>query len=171
MMRDGRGAAVLVAAGVLAAASPAGALAAQGQGAQTTQRGTTTFIDTVPCASDQGFFEITLRFNSVDKFSEQGGHFTQTGRFTAEPVTPTHSDEHDGHEHPVVGEPRPGATYSGRFTIGGTFRQNKRVGVETFHFRAKGTSTSGDMINAHALFHSTVVNGAEKASISRERCN
>ncbi len=169
-MRGGRAAVALAAAGVLVGASPASALAAQGQGAQTTHRGTTTFIDTVPCASDEGFFEISLRFNSVEKFSEQGGHFTQTGQFTAVPVTPTEFEEHDGHQHPVAGEPREGATYSGRFTISGTLRESERVGVETFNFRARGASTSGDTINAYGLFHETVANGEVKASIERERC-
>ena len=71
----------------------------------------------------------------------------------------------------MAAEPRAGATYSGRFTVSGTLRQNERVAVETFNLRIRGTSTGGDAVNAHALFQSTVVNGEEKASISRERCN
>lgn len=165
----------LVAVGMLLTASPTAAHAGEGdQGAQTRHQASETFFDTVPCASDTGFFEISLLFNSVEKMSERGGHFTQTGQFTAVPVTPTQTEveEHDGHEHEhvVAAEPRDGATYSGRFTISGTFRQNKRVNVETFTFRARGTSTSGDEIHAHGLFHETTVNGDQKALIEKERC-
>lgn len=165
----------LVAAGMLLAVSPTAAHAAGGgQGAQTRHQATETFYDTVPCATDTGFFEISLRFNSVEKMSDRGGHFTQTGRFTAVPVTPTETDveEHDGHEHEHVvdAEPRDGASFSGRFTISGTFRQNKRVSVETFVMRVRGTSTTGEKINAHALFHGTTVDGEQKALIEKERC-
>lgn len=175
-MRVTKGVVSLFAAGFALALTPMGAAQAveSGKGAQTQHRATETFFDIVPCASDQGFFEISLLFNSVEKMSERGGHFTQTGSFTATPVTPTRFEveEHDGHqhEHVVAAEPRAGATFTGRFTLAGTFRDNQRVAVETFVFRARGTSSTGERINAHGLFHVTTVDGEQKVLIERERC-
>ncbi len=124
----------------------------------------------VPCAADAGHFEITRRFNSVEKMSERRGHFTRTGRFTAVPVTVTELGEHDdGYVHPIAGKPRAGATYSGRFTITGTFRHNERVTVETSS-SGQRHEPGGDVMRARAVFHTTTVNGETKSSIERERC-
>ena len=158
-MRAQRAAVALVTAGVVVGMGPGAAVAAPGggQGANTVHRATDTFIDTVPCATDTGRFRITIRFNSVQKESDQGGHFKQTGRFTAAPVT-------------AAGMPREGETYSGRFTAAGNFRSTEKVTVETYVFRIHGMSSDGERVRAHALFHLTFVDGEEKASIERERC-
>ena len=145
-----------------------------GHAAQTQHAATDTFIDTVPCASDTGLFRITLTYNGVERFTDRRGHFTQTGTFLATPVLPTVFDEetHDGetHRHPVDGVPRPGDTYSGRFTIGGSFNANRNATTETFRFRLKGTSSDGETVVSHALYHQTTVKGETRSLIERERC-
>ncbi len=53
-----------------------------------------TFADIVPCACDQGFFEITIVFNEVVRETEDGGHSRKRGPFAATPVTVTAFHEH-----------------------------------------------------------------------------
>lgn len=144
------------------------------QGMQTTQRGTEQFIDLLPCASDTGFFDITLRYNSTERFSDSRGHVTQTGTFVATPVTPTELvvEEHDDHIHeiPVAGVQRDGATYSGRFTLNGTWNDNGRAATGTFNFVLHGTSSDGESVQARSLFHQTTVEGVTRSLLERETC-
>jgi hypothetical protein len=144
------------------------------RGAQTQHQATDTFIDTVPCASDTGFFEITLTYNSTERFTDDRGHFRQTGTFSATPVEATEFEEetHDDHTHlsPVASEPREGQTYSGRFTVGGTMNNNRNATTETFTFRVNGMSSAGEKVQAHAVFHQTTVNGEVRSLIEKETC-
>ena len=156
-MRGHRAAGAVLAAGLLWGATPGTAVAAEEPRGAQPMRQTETFIDTVPCAPDEGLFRITTRFNGFERMTERGGQFLQTGRFRAVPVTES-------------GESREGAAYSGSFTISGTMRANKNVTTETFRLRINGTSAEGDTFKARALFHLTVVRGETKVSIERERC-
>lgn len=175
-----RAASLLAASALAVALTPTGSHAAQGndaksdRGAQTQHNATDVFVDTVPCASDTGYFEITLTYNSVERFTDSRGHFTQTGTFSAAPVTPTEFIEeiHDDHTHLIVldSEPREGATYSGRVTSSGTMNSNSNASTETFNFRIKGTSSDGERVVAHALFHQTTSNGETRSLIERETC-
>ncbi len=175
-----RAAAVTGIAALALATTPSSGYASQGnenkneRGAQTQQDATDTFFDTVPCASDTGFFEITLDYNSTERFTDERGHFTQTGTFSAVPVTPTAfaEEEHDGHTHiyPIAADPRPGDTYSGRFTISGTGNDNGNATTETFNFRINGTSSDGEEIGGHAIYHETTANGESRSLIERETC-
>ncbi len=143
---------------MLLAGGPGVGYAAEGNnGAQTDHNGTMTFVEAVPCASDTGRFRITLWFNRVYKGLAAGGLSHETGRFRAVPVTRT-------------GAPRDGASYSGRYTIGENFHASNNVAVGTFKFRVTGTSTTGERINGHMLFHMTMVKGEAKVELEKVRC-
>ena len=79
-------ASVCAASALAVALTPTAGHASQGnaskseRGAQTEHNASEVFVDTVPCATDTGFFEITLNYNSVARFTDDGGHFAQTPR-------------------------------------------------------------------------------------------
>lgn len=181
MRKVGKLGAVVGAAALAVAMTPgAGSAAGQGndsksaQGMQTTHRGTEQFIDVLPCANDEGFFDILLRYNSTERFSDSRGHVTQTGTFVATPVTPTEwvVEEHDDHIHeiPIAGVGRDGATYSGRFTLTGTWNDKGKAATGTFTFVLHGTSSDGESVQARSLLHQTTVDGVTRSLLEKETC-
>jgi hypothetical protein len=129
---------------------------------------TDTFGDYAPCASEfpslEGF-EITVTFNGVEHFNENGngGHFTftNTGTFAADPVW--FADENgDGlpdfdeeNEEFVIAGPREGESFDGKFTVwgGGNFQDGQSN--FTFTFSGHGEGDEGTSLTWNSVDHIT----------------
>ena len=139
-------AALVAAGGLLTAASPAAAAAPAPV--------EWTFVDVLPCQSEPGLFEITLRTRdrmherSADtRYSESS---TSIGTFTAQPVT---LDSGTGST-----EPRAGASWSGRVVLTHTATDGTAGAghaVSTFGLRVLGVSDTGERAGQHLLAHYT----------------
>ena len=122
---------------------PSGAIAAAKPTTETTHqhKAVETFVDIVPeCGGEGPLYSITTTANLVERITEFPDgrahfHFTQTGRFVAEPL--------DGE----------GLSYSGRFTISGTFNENKKTANGTFTFNVRGTASDGSRLKVHLVEH------------------
>jgi hypothetical protein len=156
------------AAALFALGGSAGAAPANNE-TTTEHNGTETFGDYVPCAPASGLdgWEITVTYNSVEHFTEngQGDHFTFTeaGTFSAAPVVFADVNPADGQpdvdpatESFVVAGPRTGESFGGRFTIwgGGNVRPDG-VWEFTFTFRGKGAGDAGTPVQWNSVSHVT----------------
>jgi hypothetical protein len=144
-----------------------GAVAA-GAETQTVHHGTDTFADYIPCVTEfpsLDGFEITVTYNSVERFSDTGGDhgsFHQTGTASAVPVVL--ADE-DGDGEPdfdeeigsfAVAGPREGESFTGKFKIHGTFNATPSgTFTDTFTFSGHASGDEGTTVHWNDLGHFT----------------
>jgi hypothetical protein len=106
------------------------------------KNGTETFVDVLPCAGP-GLFTITLTYNAVlhESTAANGSThetFTQTGTFTAVPVSGV------------------GPSYSGHFTIWDGENGNGRNATATATFTIHAVGSDGSRLTFHDTFHFSV---------------
>lgn len=151
--------AVAVALAAVAVSLSLTSTAQAGQAGRTVETYTDeVFVDALPCAPGE-WYEITAsgRFVeqvTVDKRGVEHFTFTDTGRFTAVPVQVTEWAPHEDHADPVEWEPVEGDSYTGKVTVwGGGKTSPDGVFSGTFTFNVVGTSSSGERLNGHEVFH------------------
>jgi hypothetical protein len=134
----------LLAAGLLLIAAPA--VAQPPTNTTTHEKGLVeTFVDVVPSCEPGGpLYTVTTTSNLVEHltvFDDGRVHatFTQTGKFSAVPLT-----------NPSL------PSYTGRFTVWGNFNQNGTTVNGTFTFNLTGVGSDGSMISNHENDHFNV---------------
>ncbi len=130
----------LLTAGLLSLAAPA---FAKPTTTTTHQKGLVeTFVDVLPsCDTDSPPYEITTTSNLVEhvtSFDDGRVHatFTQTGKFTAEPL-----------DDPTL------PSYTGKFTVWGNFNQSGTTANGTFTFSVQGVGSDGSTLSNHLNEH------------------
>jgi hypothetical protein len=131
----------LLAAGLLSIAAPA--LAQPPTNTTTHEKGLVeTFVDVIPTCEDGGpLYTITTTSNLVEHetvFEDGRVHatFTQTGTFSAVPLS-----------DPSL------PSFTGHFTIWGNFNQNGSTANGTFTFNLNGTGSDGSKLSIHQVEH------------------
>jgi hypothetical protein len=132
----------------------------------TEHHATDVFADLRPCDTTTGiYYRITTTYNSVEHESFTGPDsgqftFTQTGTFTAVPTEVLR----DANGDPVlnengdaipVGDPLPGETFTGKFTVWGGGSFSSHGSVFTFTFNVRGVGSEGTTFSEHDVNHIT----------------
>ena len=140
---------------------------------------TSVFYDYVPCMEELGAYRITVIINAVQHSTEKDGtgHFTntETGRFEAVGVDAIlEYDEETDQQVPAPPDPpvdpsKP--TFTGHYTVHGSFSGTQDDGIETVTFAVHGTGSDGSVINFHSVLHVSVEQSVVDKMFEKVRCN
>lgn len=122
--------------------------------------GVDVFADTRPCDDSGQYYRITATYNEIDHESDNHFTFTQTASFTAVPSNilrdangdPVLSDEGDAIP---IGDPLPGETFTGHYTVWDGGNLNSHSSTDTFTFNITGTGSEGTTFSEHSVSHVT----------------
>jgi hypothetical protein len=121
---------------------------------------TETIVDILPCVGNgEELFEITTTTNVIEHstFAPNGSMhftFTQTGDFSAVPIS-----------DPSL------PSFSGHFTIWSGFNGNNKNATGTFTFTIKGVGSDGSRVDFHETAHFTLnANGVPTVEFDKISC-
>jgi hypothetical protein len=126
-------------------------------------RDTDTFTDVVPCQENLGPYDIMIRERGVF-------HVTAAGLDGEDLIPPYHLTGTFTGTFVAMPSDGTGPTFTGRFTnwFGENVNPMNSTGTTTFSLR--GTSSSGERITFHDVFHYTITGTGVEMSFDKPSC-